>query len=239
VEQHHPKGVNHPDAGTAWPTGIRPGPIPGRAALGERAMRPVRTIAVVVFVAAIAVTGCAAHSAVHPSPAPSSVVDQAPLPVLGGPAPAPAPAPTPPVLRVPVLADGQSRDRAQVLSTYVRNHNPRLRTLPLASDARLDLHGGCEEPVSHQLARLAANARAMSGPVHSWYFTLTVAGGVVQRCSSSWPTTPAEPRAGAVSAPGGAGPGPAPPASRDMTPTSIRSRATVTVPWRGPATVGA
>jgi hypothetical protein len=188
-------------------------------------MRPVRTITAVVFVAAIAITGCAAHSAVHPSPAPSPpMVGQAPLPVADGPAPAPAPAPTPapapkpPVLRVPVLADGrydayitrvdadhrrlvvdlvqvfhdqaavdaavadgQSRATAQVLSTYVRNQNPRLRTLPLASDARLDLRGGCEEPTSHQLAKLAADARAMSGPVHTWYFSLTVAGGAVHR----------------------------------------------------------
>jgi hypothetical protein len=79
------------------------------------------------------------------------------------------------------VADGQSHDTAQVLSTYVRNQNPRLRTLPLAGDVRLDLRGGCEEPVSHQLAKLAADARAMSGPVHTWYFTLTVAGGAVQR----------------------------------------------------------
>jgi hypothetical protein len=190
-------------------------------------MRPVRTIAAVVFVAAIAITGCAAHSAVHPAPAPSPpVVDQAPLPVSDGPAPAPAPTPTPapapapkpPVLRAPVLADGrydayitrvdaahrrlvvdlvqafhdqaaveaavadgQPRDRAQVLSTYVRNHNPRLRTLPLANDAHLQLRGGCESPTSHELALLAADARAMSGPVHTFYFTLTVAGGAVQR----------------------------------------------------------
>jgi hypothetical protein len=188
-------------------------------------MRPVRTIAAVVFVAAIAVTGCAAHSAGQPSPAPSPpVVDQAPLPGTDIPAPAPTPAPTPTpaprvaIDRVPVLADGrydayitrvdtrqhrlvvdlvqvfhdqaavdaaiadgQSRDTAQVLSTYVRNQNPRLRTLPLASDLRLDLRGGCEEPTSHQLARLAADARAMSGPQHTWYFTLTVAGGMVHR----------------------------------------------------------
>jgi hypothetical protein len=79
------------------------------------------------------------------------------------------------------VADGQSRDTAQVLSTYVRNQNPRLRTLPLASDVRLDLRGGCEEPVSHQLAKLAADARAMSGDVHTYYFTLTVADGAVHR----------------------------------------------------------
>ena len=181
-------------------------------------MRPVRTIAAVVFIAAIAITGCAAHSTVQPSQAPSApvVVDgPAPAPV---PAPAPTPAPKPPVLRVPVLADGsydayitrvdaghrrlvvdlvqvfhdqaavdaavadgQSRDTAQVLSTYVRNQNPRLRTLPLASDAHLQLRGGCESPTGHELALLASDARARSGAVRTFYFTLTVSGGVVQQ----------------------------------------------------------
>jgi hypothetical protein len=184
-------------------------------------MRPVRTVAAIVFVAAVAITGCAAHSAVHPSPAPSPpVVEQAPLPVTDGlaPAPAPAPAPEPPVLRAPVLADGrydayitrvdsrqrrlvvdlvqvfrdraavdaavadgQSRDTAQFLSTYVRNQNPRLRTLPLAGGAHLDLRGGCDSPDSSELALLAADARAMSGSARTFYFTLTVAGGAVQR----------------------------------------------------------
>jgi len=182
-------------------------------------MRSVRTVVAVMFVAAIAITGCAAHSAIQPSPAPSpAVVDQAPLPVTDSPAPAPAAAPRPPVLRAPVLADGQydayitrvdsrqrrlvvdlvqvfhdqaavdaavadgqSHDTAQVLSTYVRNHNPRLRTLPLAGDVHLNLRGGCASPTSHELALLAADARAMSGPVRTFYFTLTVAGGAVQR----------------------------------------------------------
>jgi hypothetical protein len=82
------------------------------------------------------------------------------------------------------VADGQSRETAQVLYTYIRNQNPRLRTLPLASDLRLDLQGGCEEPISHQLAKLAEDARAMSGVDHTdhmYYFTLTVAGGAVHR----------------------------------------------------------
>ena len=70
-------------------------------------MRSVRTVVAVAFVAAIAITGCAAHSAIQPAPAPSpAVVDRAPLPVTDGLAPAPAPAPKPPVLRAPVLADG-------------------------------------------------------------------------------------------------------------------------------------
>jgi hypothetical protein len=178
-------------------------------------MRPVRTIAAVMFVAAIAITGCAAHStAANPPVMP--VVD-APAPPAPSPAPkpipVPAPAPKPPALadghynayirqvdagrdRLVVdlvqvfhdqaavdaaVADGQPRDTAQVLSTYVRNQNPRLRTLPLASDVHLHLRGGCEEPTSHQLAKLAADAQAMSGPVPSFYFTLTVAGGAVQR----------------------------------------------------------
>jgi hypothetical protein len=190
-------------------------------------MRPVRTIAAVV-IAAIAITGCAAHSAVQPSPAPSPpVVDKAPLPVTDGPTPAPAPKPTPtprnPIDPVPVLADGRydsyirrvevpyeggtsrlvvdlvqvfqgqaavdaaiadgmSHDQAQVLGVYVRNHNPRLRTLPLASNLRLDLRGGdCEAPTNHQLGKLMTDARAMSGPVHTYYFTLTVAGGAINR----------------------------------------------------------
>ena len=182
-------------------------------------MRPVRTVAAVVFVAAVAITGCAAHSAVQPSPAPSPpVVEQAPLPVTDGLAPAPAPAPKPPVLQAPVLADGQydayitrvdSRQRrlvvdvvqvfhdtravkeamadgrtpaeARYLTTWIRNQNPRLRTLPLAGDAHLSLRGGCESPTSSELALLAADARAMSGSVRTFYFTLTVAGGAVQR----------------------------------------------------------
>jgi hypothetical protein len=54
------------------------------------------------------------------------------------------------------ITDGMARDQAQYLNVYVRNQNPRLRTLQLASDARL-----------------------MSGSIHTYYFTLTVTGGAV------------------------------------------------------------
>src|SRR5215207_7431971 len=159
-------------------------------------MRPVRIIIAVVFAAAIAVTGCAAHStAVNPpvtpvidGPAPAPVPAPEPIPVPV-PAPTPAPkAPKPPVLadghydayvrqvdsgrhRLVVdlvqvfhdqaavneaIADGQSRDAAQYLSTYVRNENPRLRTLTLASNVRVELLGGdCEAPLIHKLSVLA------------------------------------------------------------------------------------
>jgi hypothetical protein len=80
------------------------------------------------------------------------------------------------------IADGMARDKAQYLGVYVRNQNPRLRTLPLARDLRLDLRGGdCEAPLNHQLAKLATDAQAMSGSIHTYYFTLTVRGGAVHQ----------------------------------------------------------
>jgi hypothetical protein len=80
------------------------------------------------------------------------------------------------------ITDGMARDKAQYLSVWVRNQNPRLRTLPLARDLRLDLRGGdCEAPRNHQLAKLASDARLMSGSTHTYYFTLTVAGGAVHQ----------------------------------------------------------
>ena len=192
-------------------------------------MRPVRTIIAVVFVAAVAITGCAAHSTA-PSPVPSPpVVDQPPMPALDDPAPSPAPAPapkptpTPKVaidrVRPPVLADGRydsyirtvdtnhqrlvvdlvqvfqgqaakdaaiadglPHDQAEVLYVWVRNQNPRLRTLAMASDLEIDLlPGDCIESRNHQLAKLVKDSRAMSNSRPAYYFTLTVAGGAVQR----------------------------------------------------------
>ena len=183
-------------------------------------MRPVRIITAVVFAAAVAVTGCAAHStAVNPPVTP--VVD-APTPPAPSPAPKPIPVPVPaptPAPKAPVLADGHydayiqqvttrgdylvvdlvqvfqgqaaidaavadglPRDQAQVLYVWVRNQNPRLRTLPMTSDLRLDLlPGDCIESRNHQLAKLIKDSRAMSNSRPAYYFTLTVAGGVVHR----------------------------------------------------------
>ena len=187
-------------------------------------MRPVRIITAVIFAAAIAVTGCAAHStAVNPPVTP--VVD-APAPPAPNPAPKPIPLPVPkpipvpaPAPKAPVLADGHydayiqqvntrgdylvvdlvqvfqgqaaidaafadglPRDQAQVLYVWVRNQNPRLRTLAMASDLRLDLlPGDCIESRNHQFAKLVKDSRAMSGSRPAYYFTLTVAGGLVHR----------------------------------------------------------
>jgi len=186
-------------------------------------MRPVRIIIAVAFAAAVAVTGCAAHStAADPSAVPAAPVAAAPAspaPALPTPAPKPGvvakqptPAPKPPVLAdgrhdayvrqvntrgdylvvdlvqvfegqaaiYAAIADGMSRDEAQVLYVYVRNQNPRLRTLPLAGDLRVDLlPGDCIESLDHQLAKLVKDARAMNGSRPAYYFTVTVAGGAV------------------------------------------------------------
>jgi hypothetical protein len=78
------------------------------------------------------------------------------------------------------IQDGKPRDTAQYLPVYVRNQNPRLRTLPLASDFRVDLLGGCEDStLSRQqlLDKLASNAKIAG----VYYYTLTVEDGAVQR----------------------------------------------------------
>jgi hypothetical protein len=182
-------------------------------------MRPARILTAVLFAAAVAVTGCAAHpTAVTPpaapvTPAAAPPVTPAPKPPILVPKP-PTPTPTPPVLadghydayirtvdparnRLVVdlvqvfhdqaaidaaIADGKPREVAQVLYVWVRNQNPRLRTLPMARDLRLDLlPGDCIESRNHQFAKLVKDSRAMSGSRPAYYFTLTVAGGVVHR----------------------------------------------------------
>jgi hypothetical protein len=78
------------------------------------------------------------------------------------------------------IEDGKPRDTAQYLPVYVRNQNPRLRTLPLASNFQADLLGGCEDSTLSQealLDKLAKNARIAG----VYYYTLTVKDGAVQR----------------------------------------------------------
>ncbi|HSO51210.1 MAG TPA: hypothetical protein VL330_00335 [Actinomycetes bacterium] len=78
------------------------------------------------------------------------------------------------------VADGRSPSDAKYLTTYVRNENPRLRTLPLAGDLEVKLRDACGEPGNNreaQLTRLAANA-ALRG---TYYYTLSVSDGTVER----------------------------------------------------------
>ena len=78
------------------------------------------------------------------------------------------------------VADGKSPAEAKYLTTWVRNQNPRLRTLPLAGDVRIELRDTCAEGGGDrdaQLSRLAADAR-LNG---TYYYTLTVDDGTVER----------------------------------------------------------
>jgi hypothetical protein len=78
------------------------------------------------------------------------------------------------------VADGKSPSDAQYLTTWVRNENPRLRTLPLAGNLVVQLRGTCGEDAKDRdalLTKLAANAR-LDG---TYYYMLTVADGKVRR----------------------------------------------------------
>jgi hypothetical protein len=78
------------------------------------------------------------------------------------------------------VADGKAPSDAKYLTTWVRNENPRLRTLPLAGNLVVQLRGTCGEPAKDRdalLTKLAANAR-LDG---TYYYTLTVADGQVRR----------------------------------------------------------
>jgi hypothetical protein len=78
------------------------------------------------------------------------------------------------------VADGKAPSDAKYLTTWVRNENPRLRTLPLAGNLVVQLRGTCGEPGKDRdalLTKLAANAR-LDG---TYYYTLTVADGQVRR----------------------------------------------------------
>jgi hypothetical protein len=74
------------------------------------------------------------------------------------------------------LADGKPRQQAEVMSVYLRNQNPRLRTLPLAADLKVDLHGSCEENTDRRalLEQLSDNVR-----LGVYFHTLAVRDGVV------------------------------------------------------------
>ncbi|HEY3209514.1 MAG TPA: hypothetical protein VGL18_06915, partial [Actinomycetota bacterium] len=59
------------------------------------------------------------------------------------------------------IEDGMAPGRAQYLYIYVRNQNPRLRTLPVARDVRIEFADGCETPPDRDaaLSELAKRTR--------------------------------------------------------------------------------
>jgi hypothetical protein len=75
------------------------------------------------------------------------------------------------------IADGRSREEAQYLPVWLRNENPRLRTLPVAAGFKAAFLDPCDEPPGRgaALERLAANAQ--SGV---YFYSLSVRDGAVQ-----------------------------------------------------------
>jgi hypothetical protein len=75
------------------------------------------------------------------------------------------------------IADGRSREEAQYLPVWLRNENPRLRTLPVAAGFKAAFLQPCDEPSGRATAleRLAANAGT-----GAYFYSLTVRDGAVQ-----------------------------------------------------------
>jgi hypothetical protein len=74
------------------------------------------------------------------------------------------------------VEDGRSPQEAEWTMVWLRNQNPRLRTLPLATDLRVDFFETCDEEPDRRavLRRLAANAR-----LGQYFYSLTVRDGSV------------------------------------------------------------
>jgi hypothetical protein len=76
------------------------------------------------------------------------------------------------------LEDGKSPAEAEWTIVWLRNENPRLRTLPLAADRRADFFETCDQETDRRavLQRLAANAR-----LGQYFYSLTVRDGSVHK----------------------------------------------------------
>ncbi|HEY6706596.1 MAG TPA: hypothetical protein VJB61_03260 [Actinomycetota bacterium] len=74
------------------------------------------------------------------------------------------------------IADGKPREQAEAMTVWLRNRNPRLRTLPLADDLKVNFYQSCDEQPDRRavLEQLADNVR-----LGVYFHTLTVRGGEV------------------------------------------------------------
>jgi hypothetical protein len=77
------------------------------------------------------------------------------------------------------VEDGQSPGEAQYLYVYVRNESSRLRTLPVASDARIHFVGACESPPD-QHAALEELAKKTTPFTDAYYYSVEVNDGVIR-----------------------------------------------------------
>jgi hypothetical protein len=78
------------------------------------------------------------------------------------------------------IEDGMARDEAQYLYIYVRNQNPRLRTLPVASDVDIQFADGCEAS-GEQHAALTELAEPVRAYGDLYYYDVTVTNGEINQ----------------------------------------------------------
>ena len=142
-------------------------------------MRPVRIIIAVVFAAAVAVTGCAAHptatappaAPVTPAVAPTPLVPvpEPPVPVPEPPVPVPEP-PVPP--KPPVLADGHYDS---YIRTVDRSHNRLVVDLVQVFHDQAAVDAAVADGQPRDTAQVLSTVVANRRSVTSW---------------PSWPPTP-------------------------------------------------
>jgi hypothetical protein len=172
-------------------------------------MRPARIIATVMVVAAVAVAGCTAHSTAVPPAAAPPVAPASPVATVPTPT---GPTDSEPVVladgRHPVVLKAvdarrgrvtfdvvqfyrgeeatieAAKDHQEALNDhYVRNVNPRLRTLRVRTDAAVTVNAlvGTQKSVPVTLAKLATLTRT-SGAM----FWVTVRNDQVVRIAEQW-----------------------------------------------------
>jgi hypothetical protein len=76
------------------------------------------------------------------------------------------------------IADGKSREEAQYLPVWLRNENPRLRTLPVAAGFNAAFLQPCDESPS---PRTALEQLATNGRSGVYFYSMTVRDGAVER----------------------------------------------------------
>jgi hypothetical protein len=83
------------------------------------------------------------------------------------------------------VEDGMIANDAQYLYVYIRNENPRLRTLPVARNIDIQFADGCEAPPQRdaaltELAKRTATSDKVNGQ-HLYYYDVTVTDGAIHQ----------------------------------------------------------
>jgi len=79
------------------------------------------------------------------------------------------------------VEDGMSRSEAQFLDVYIRNQNPRLRTLPIAKDVTIEFAHPCER--TDPKARLDQLRKDTTDYPSLYFYEITVVHDLVQQIS--------------------------------------------------------